>query len=96
MRRFLTRGGANCTTGSSIFTGSFRGILTGLPHFRQNWASSGRVAPHLLQPRMTFVADDTVLSDGILSDSTSENCDNYRETSGDVQTTGTTHRMCRY
>jgi hypothetical protein len=78
---------------SSIFTGSFRGILTGLPHFRQNCASSGKVAPHLLQPRMTFVADDTVLFVGILTGSTSENCGKYQETSGDVQTTGTAHWM---
>ncbi len=34
----------------------FAGRLTGFPHFKQNRAPSGRIAPHLLQARSTVVA----------------------------------------
>src|ERR1700675_829914 len=40
---------------TSTTLGSFAGELTGLPHFRQNCASSGRVAPHWLHPNRTLV-----------------------------------------
>src|SRR5215471_2258984 len=66
-RPIFRRGGASSTIGSSIFTSSFGGMLTGFPHFRQNWASSGRVAPHLLHPRRTLVADYVVLVGDIIT-----------------------------
>jgi hypothetical protein len=44
---------------------------------------------------MTFVADDTVLFVGILTGSTSENCGNYQETSGDVQRPGRSLDDCQ-
>src|SRR6516165_3335847 len=69
MRRFLIGGAATLTGGGSTLTGTLGERATALPHFRQNWASSGRVAPHLLQPTRTLVADDVVLSVGILTGS---------------------------
>ena len=41
---------------ASTTAGDFGGRLTGLPHFRQNCASSGRLAPHLLHPSRTLAA----------------------------------------
>jgi hypothetical protein len=34
-----------------VLTAGFGGEFTGLPHFRQNCASSGNAAPHLLQAK---------------------------------------------
>src|SRR5215469_6321116 len=53
LRRGWTRLGPDSAT-----TFSFSGTATGLPHLRQNCAWSGRTAPHLLQPKMTFAGDD--------------------------------------
>jgi hypothetical protein len=85
MRPFLTWVGKSSTMGASIFTVSFGGRLIGLPHLRQNWASSGSVAPHLLQPRRTFVADDVVLVGDMISDFSTSEHRRYQETSGDAQ-----------
>src|ERR1700719_1343112 len=52
---------------SSTTAGDFGGVLTGLPHFRQYWASSGRVAPHLAHPRRTLVTGGVELLEGILT-----------------------------
>src|SRR5579864_5445300 len=57
--RGLRRGWVSLGSGPAT-TDSLGGMVTGLPHLRQNCASSGNAAPHLLQPRMTFVADDVV------------------------------------
>src|SRR5579859_4070261 len=60
-RRLCFGGVISTAIGASATTGDFGGELTGLPHFRQNCASSGRVAPHLLHPRMTLVVGGVVL-----------------------------------
>src|SRR5450631_1089552 len=68
--RRLRRGGVTSAgAGTSTTAGVFGGELTGLPHFRQNCASSGRLAPHLLHPNRTLVEDDVVLFVGILTGS---------------------------
>src|ERR1700686_553072 len=52
---------------SSTTAGDFGRVLTGLPHFRQYWASSGRVAPHLAHPKRTLVTGGIELLEGILT-----------------------------
>src|SRR6202049_4798530 len=51
----------------STTAGDFGRVLTGLPHFRQYWASSGRVAPHLAHPKRTLVTGGVELLEGILT-----------------------------
>jgi hypothetical protein len=66
----LGRGGGICGGGNISTAGPvLGGELTGLPHFRQNWASSGRLAPHLLHPKSTLAGGGVVLSVGILTGS---------------------------
>src|ERR1700687_4058636 len=52
---------------SSTTAGDFGGILTGLPHFRQYWGSSGRGAPHLAHSKRTLVTGGVELLEGILT-----------------------------
>src|SRR6266581_2573881 len=82
-------GGSTCTT-----TGSFAGKLTGFPHFRQNSASSGRVAPHLLHPNRTLVVGG-VLFVGITTGSPhlKRSANSGEEMPADIST-GWHRRMC--
>src|SRR5260370_794821 len=65
MRRLRRGRGIVAGASTSTTTAFFGGELTGLPHFRQNSASSGSVAPHLLHPNRTLVGGGVVLSVGI-------------------------------
>src|SRR5438477_13110520 len=62
------RRGCRTTKGTdSTTSGDFGAKLTGLPHFRQNCASSGSVAPHLAHPRRTLATGGGVLFGDILT-----------------------------
>ena len=63
LRRGWRTGGSNLST----TTGVLGGTLTGFPHFRQNSASSGSVAPHLAHPSRTLASGGVVLLDDILT-----------------------------
>src|ERR1700689_4536003 len=64
------RGGAiSRAGGTSTAAAPFGGELTGLPHFRQNCASSGRLAPHLLHPNRTLAGGGVALFVDILTGS---------------------------
>jgi len=67
MRRLRRGRGIFAGASTSTTTAFFGGELTGLPHFRQNSASSGSVAPHLLHPNRTLVGGGVVLSIGIFT-----------------------------
>src|SRR5580698_11382524 len=68
--RRLRRGGAiSRAGGTSTAAALFAGELTGLPHFRQNCASSGRLAPHLLHPSRTLAGGGVALFVDILTGS---------------------------
>src|ERR1022692_2143379 len=70
IQRKTRRGRRGCRISggrASTTAGLLGGELTGFPHFRQNCASSGRLAPHLLHPSMTLVTGGVVLFVAILS-----------------------------
>src|SRR5436305_14098470 len=68
-RRLGCRRGNEAGGNTSTTVASFNGELTDFPHFKQNCAESGKVAPHLLHPSNTFAGGSGALFVGILSGS---------------------------
>ncbi|SPF35951.1 hypothetical protein SBA1_1480025 [Candidatus Sulfotelmatobacter kueseliae] len=78
IRRFCrglgnSAGGVSTTLGRSAGA-LFAGELTGLPHFRQNCAPSGRLVPHLLQAKMAVAAGGAISVAGVLT-----GCPHFRQ-----------------
>jgi len=67
-------GGSTSTTVSLLAALAFAGELTGLPHFGQNIAPSGRVSPHPLHPKRTAVGAAAALPTAVLT-----GCPHFRQ-----------------
>src|SRR5271157_214867 len=71
IRRFRGRrgnsAGGTSTAGASAAAAPFAGEHTGLPHFKQNCAPSGRLVPHLAQAKIAVATGGAVAVAGALT-----------------------------